>query len=244
VLALSSQISVAKNYEIGTVFNDIVEFDFPATKVKVPLPPGDWKLLSIHTYRTSPSNIELLTHYLIRHTKNFVAGLISIRVPTETVFNRFAIGNRCSEKKKRISWYIHDDSWDGHEDCSVMYPFRGWNRNYKPLQPTVQYVGDNDLTVPNAWVMASFTRTEDSDYLRIEYALPQEYYGMPREEKHSNNNSPWHINNISGHPKKKAFMMKAREWMESWKGLVDSGFKNKLNKDSLRAHPRIDGHGN
>ena len=32
---LSSQISAAKDYPIGTVFNDIAEFDFPGTRLKV-----------------------------------------------------------------------------------------------------------------------------------------------------------------------------------------------------------------
>jgi hypothetical protein len=36
-------------------------------------------------------------------------------------------------------------------------------------------------------------------------------------------------------------MKKANAWAKSWKGLVDSGFKNKLRKEVVLAHPRIDG---
>jgi hypothetical protein len=240
-LALSSQISFAKNYKIGTVFNDVAEFNFPAARLKVPLPPGDWKLLSIHSYRTIPSNVELLNHYFIRHTKDIVTGLMRIRVPSESVDSRWAISSNCSRKKESRSWYIHEDSYTGHEDCSRIYPVRGFSRSFKPRQPTHQYIDNNGLTIPNAWVRVSFTRSNDEEFLRAEYAFPQENYGFPREQKFSNTKSPWNINNIDSYPKKKAFMKKAIVWAKSWKGLVDKGFKNKLTKGEVRVHMRIDG---
>ena len=38
-----------------------------------------------------------------------------------------------------------------------------------------------------------------------------------------------------------AFMEKARLWAKSWSALIDKGFKNKLGRDEVRAHPKIDG---
>ncbi len=36
-------------------------------------------------------------------------------------------------------------------------------------------------------------------------------------------------------------MEKVRAWAKSWKGLIDKGFKNKLRKDEVLAHSKIDG---
>jgi hypothetical protein len=164
-----------------------------------------------------------------------------IGVPVEMVNSGWAISSACSRKRKSRSWYIHEDSYTRHEDCSLIYPFRGFRRSFKPRQPTHQYIENNGLTIPNAWVRVSFIRSNDEEFLRAEYALPQENYGFPREQKFSNSSSPWNINNIDSYPKKKAFMEKVRVWASSWKGLIDSGFKNKLGKEAVLAHPRIDG---
>jgi len=147
-VVLSSQICAAREYPIGTVFNDIAEFDFPGAKLKVPLPPGDWKLLSIAVRRTDLSNVELRTHYLIRHNKNFVTGSMRIRVPSESVQSHWGISKNCSEKRKRRSWYVHEDSYEKHENCTIVRPIRGFRRTAKNLQEFFRYADDNGLTIP------------------------------------------------------------------------------------------------
>ena len=240
-LVLSSQISAAKDYPIGTVFNDIIEFDFPGTRLKAPLPPGDWKLLSKSTWRSDLSNVVVRSHFLIRHDKKFVTGITRIRVPIESVEFAWSISSDCSEKRKKRAWYFHEDSYRKHEDCAVIYPTRGFKKSFKPLQKTFQYIENNGLTIPNVWVGGRFTRTDKEDLLRIGLWLPQEHYGFPREQKYSSTRSPWNINNIDSFPKKKAFMEKARAWAKSWKGLIYKGFKNELRREEVLAHPKIDG---
>ena len=86
-----------------------------------------------------------------------------------------------------------------------------------------------------------FVRSQDEELLKVSYALPPENYGFPREQKYSNTESPWSVNNIDAFPKKKAFMQKAIAWAKSWKGLVDKGFANELRKEEVIAHPKIAG---
>lgn len=243
-IILSSQTCGAKDYPVGTVFKNITEFDFSGAKLKVPLPPGKWKLLSIAVRRTETSNIELRTHYLIRHTKNLVTGSMRIRVPSELVQSHWGVSKLCSEKRKSKAWYVHEDSYEKHENCSIIRPLRGFKRNSKNLQKFFKYIDKNGLTIPNVWVSAAFIRSDREDFLRVDYALPQEHYGFPRERKFSNTRSPWNINNISSFPKKKAFMEKVRAWAKSWKGLVDKGFKNELSLGEVLAHQKIDGNFN
>jgi hypothetical protein len=240
-ISLIPQMSSAKDYNIGTVFSDTIQYDFPGAKLKVPLPPGNWTLITKIQTRTETSNITLVQSYFIRHDQKLVTGMMRIKVPKEVVDSHWGLSNSCSEKKKRRAWYVHDSSYEMHENCSILYSLRGFRRNSKNMRDLFGYIEEKNLVVPNTWVMSRFSRTDKDEYLRVDYALPQEHYGIPREQKYSNSKSPWSINNISSHPKKKAFMKKANAWAKSWKGLVDSGFKNKLRKEVVLAHPRIDG---
>lgn len=240
-LVLNPQISAAKDYPIGTVFNDIAEFDFPGTRLKVPLPPGSWKLVSISIYRTNTSNVELRSHFLVRHDRYMVTGLMRIIVPTESVEYAWTTTRDCSEKRKRIAWYFHEDTYEKHEDCNVLYPSRGPRRSLKGWQKTFKYIRQSGLFMPRAFVGGRFTRSEREDYLRIGLWLTPEHYGFPRQGWYSRSSNPWNINNIDAFPKKKAFMEKARVWAKSWKGLVDKGFKNELLRAEVLAHPKIDG---
>jgi hypothetical protein len=240
-IALNPQISTAKDYSIGTIFRDMIQYDFSAARLKVPLPPGNWKLLAKRQSRTDPSNVTLETSYFIRHDQRLVTGLMKIVVPREMIDSHWGASKNCSEKRKRRAWYVHDDSYEKRENCTIIFPLRGFRRNSNRMHDISGYIDKNHLVIPNSWIFSRFARTYNEDFLTVDYALPQEHYGFQREKKYSNTKSPWSVDNISSHPKKKAFMKKANAWIKSWKGLVDSGFKNKLNKESVRAHPRIDG---
>jgi len=240
-VVLGPQNVAAKDYPIGTVFNDIIQFDFPGTRVKVPLPLGDWKLLSISTFRTSGSNAEIRSHWLIRHNKTLVTGLMRIRVPVDSPTSHWIISRDCSEKMKRRAWYFHEDSYEKHEDCNVLYPTWGLRSTAKGWQKTFGYITRSGLTMPNGFVAGRFTRSDNEEYLRIGIWVPPEHYGFQRERKYLPSNSPWNINNIGAFPKKKAFMEKAKAWADTWRKLVDKGFRNELRKEDVRAHPKIDG---
>jgi hypothetical protein len=234
----------AKDYKIGTEFSDVFKIDFDAGRKSVPLPPGIWKLVSTRTHMSGGSggsHVNLMNFYLIRHSKKNVTGVLSIRTPIEIVSSHWGISTMCSQKRKDRSWYYLEDSFDRNEDCNLIYPIRGFKRNYKPFKGIFDYIESRSLIIPNTWVTVRFVRSQDDNFLRVNYALPQENYGFAREIKYSNTKSPWSINNINAFPKKKDFKERAVAWTKSWKGLVDKGFKNELRKEEVIAHPRIDG---
>ncbi len=77
-------LSIIRNKEPPLVGSDVspIEITYETrdgaahwTTRGLPLPPGNWRLLSIAVSRTDTSNVELRTHYFIRHTKNLVTGL-------------------------------------------------------------------------------------------------------------------------------------------------------------------------
>jgi hypothetical protein len=189
----------------------------------------------------SAAYVDIKRFYFIRHSKNIVTGLISIRTPTEIISSYWKISNICSEKREKLSWYYFSNSFDRNEDCALAYPVRGFNRKSKNLKETFEYIESHSLVIPNAWVWIRFSRSQDDNVLQLNYVFPQENYGFPREQKYSNTESPWSVQNIDAFPKKKAFMDKAVSWTKSWKNLVEKGFKNELRKDEVMAHRRIDG---
>lgn len=148
----------------------------------------------------------------------------------ELIDHAWTISSACSNKRKGRAWGVSEDSYDQHEDCSIIYPIRGFNRNHKTLLKMFEYVDDKGLTIPNTWVLARYVRSDNQDYLRVSFALPQEHYGFPRERKFTNSESPWHVNNYHAFPKRKAFVEKVLKWEKSWRNLINKGFKNKLER--------------
>ena len=173
-------MSFAKDYGIGTVFSDTIQYDFPGARLKVPLPPGNWKLITKIETRTDPSNIPLVKSYFIRHDQRLVTGMMRIAVPKEVVDSHWGPSNNCSEKKKRRAWYVHEDTYEMHENCSILYSLKGFRRNSNNMRDLFGYIEEKNLVVPNTWMMSRFSRTDKDEYLGVDYALPQEHYGIPR----------------------------------------------------------------
>lgn len=234
----NSGLGVSNAYKEGTIFNDIFKIDFAAGKKSVPLPPGDWKLVSKWEYRTDVSNITIIHFYLVRHDENKVSGIVTIETNKEFVDFGWVLSNICSEKRKEIAWYVYEDSYDLHEDCNIVYPFRRFNRNYKPLEGTFDYIDSNKLEMPSQWIRIWFVRSQDAEKLQVSYALPPENYGFPRQSVHRRSRD-WSFSRFQADPEKAAFMEKVKAWAKSWKGLIDKGFKNELRKEDVTAHPHI-----
>ena len=243
LLVRAASAAGAKNYSVGTIFNDIIQFDFRSGEFQVPLPPGDWKLVSNNEYSSGGDAfaIAMTRLVLLRHTDTLVTGAIQINLPKDIIDSHWRESSTCSSRRKRFAWYVKDDSFDRNEYCTIVYPIRGFRRNSRNLQTAFKYIEDMNLTGPNSWVLARFYRTRGTDLLYVNLSLPQEHYGFPRERKWSNTESPWSINNIGAHPKKKSFMTRTVSWAKSWQELIDRGFRNKLTRAEILTHPRIDG---
>lgn len=231
----------ARDYPIGTTFTDLFRIDYSAARKTVPLPPGEWKLVSRFEYQSGASNITIVRFYLLRHSEKFVTGAIRIVTHKELVNFQWGASKSCSAKKRNAAWYHKNDVYDGYEHCDIAYPLRGFNRRSKSLKNVYEYIDGHGLKGPNGWIAVNFARVQKDEMMQAYYALPPEHYGFARERKYSNTESPWAINNIHDHPKKKAFMDKAVAWVKSWQSLVDRGFDNELRREAVRAHPRIDG---
>jgi hypothetical protein len=231
----------ARDHPVGSTFRDLFRIDYTAARKTVPLPPGEWKLVSRNEYRSGTSNVPIVQFILLRHTETSVTGAISVLTHKELVNHQWGHSKLCSGKQRRVAWHIANEAYDGYEHCNVVYPVRGFNRRQKALRKTYAYIDELKLKGPNAWVRINFARVRKDEMMQAQFSLPPEQYGFPRERKYSNSESPWAINNIHDHPKKKAFMDKAVAWAKSWEKLIDQGFDNELRRATVHAHPRIDG---
>lgn len=240
-VASMAGLAVAKDYPVGTKFTDLFRIDYSAARKTVPLPPGEWKLVSQFEFQSGASNITIVRYYLLRHSEKRVTGAIRIVTHKELVNFQWGASKSCSPKRQSAAWYYKNDVYDSYEHCDIAYPLRGFNRRSKSLKKVYEYIDGHGLKGPNGWISINFARVQKDEMMQAYYALPPEHYGFARERKYSNAESPWAINNIHDHPKKKAFMDKAVTWIKSWQKLIDQGFDNNLRVETVRAHPRIDG---
>lgn len=232
---LLSSPGEAKDYKLGTVFRDIIEIDFFVGKKSAPLPPGKWELVSKYQFRTRQSNIPIIHFYLISRDEKKITGIASVVTPKEFVEYAWGDSRICSKKRRSRAWYSEVSSYDKFEDCNIIYPRRRLNRNFKPFKGMLDYIDANQLVMPGQSMAIRFARSKDEEMLQVNYLLSLEYFGF----RSSSNWRDWRVSRIRAFPDKVAFMEDAIAWTQSWKTLIDKGFKNKLRRADVAAHPRI-----
>jgi hypothetical protein len=239
-VVLSANLCMAKDYKIGTEFRDIFRTDFSAGQHNVPLPPGTWKLVAQNDRLAGGgvTHVAMKRYYLIRHSNSRVTGTLYVFLNKDTPDWGWNISNICSDKRRQRSWYFYDDSYDGHEDCNIVYPFRRFHlnrRNTKFFPEAFDYIDSRNLVIPRTWIGVRFGRSDGGNFLQVNYHFPPDHYGL------SNASSPGNFSDyrIQRFPENVAFKKNIAAWSKSWKELIDKGFKDKLRKEEVTAHPQI-----
>jgi hypothetical protein len=198
----------------------------PVVGFTVPLPPGEWAMLSNSTIHLHGSSGMAYFLGRIEHKKLVGAIRLFAVLSTEQPGAGFPSVNGCVSGNPNLN-YLSIDSITpgGHQGCWLINnyftpPLRQWaDRAVKIDALDRAAAGDlaaKGVTYQQDFVDVRFTRSETWGLLEVSYLFDPELNGVTANVALSARESDWHAPNVIHFPDKMTYLAKTREWGEDF----------------------------
>ena len=189
---------------------------------QVPLPPGEWKLVSIGGTRSETYNIRIVSGHLIQTQGNVVKGRVSFVAPDGYSRGGWATPNHCG--RKDVFMNISKGAMTMGYDCAFLNA-TGMARTEKmpkELGEFYDYVDQNKLKKPATAVYASYAISDGRTYLMVDYLFNPDLEGVPPAAA-----SLWQ-RGYKDVAKRESYVEVLKAWTQTWRDNVALGYRGKL----------------
>lgn len=222
-LAAASPVLADDGVQIGNVYRDVVSLKTYGSP-QVPLPPGEWTLISLSDTRSQPTNIRLLTGYLVQVKDGKFAGRVIFKVPDSSARGYWEAPNNCTAKNIIVNLTV-DSGANGRFDCTFVLA-SGMGRPTNPSAGMVDfydYVDRQKLKLPATAFYVGYGISDARTYLLVDYFFNPDLEGVKPASV-----SAWHLDRYKEDPKREAYVEKMKAWAKDWHAKIDAGFRGKL----------------
>ncbi|HKT27237.1 MAG TPA: hypothetical protein VJR68_03585 [Dyella sp.] len=203
----------------GRSYNGLVNVD----GYKVPLPAGNWVVLSNGRYKSPHATGELVFLGLVKNRRLVGGARISALHSAGQPGSDFPPKLKGCAGANNVDLYVNAEAMnaDGHQSCWLVDsfftpPMQQWaDRAVKIGSLDRAAAGDlaaKGVTYPQDFLRIRMTRTETWGLLEVSYLFSPEAAGIKSNEAISAADTDWDCKNISRYPEKVAYVEKMKEW--------------------------------
>lgn len=202
----------------------------------VPLPAGNWVLLSSGHIKTPKLTGELVFLGEIKNQRLVGAVRMSALRTIATPGDGFQALKGCTESNVE-SLYVAPEAIvpNGHQSCWLIdnffaTPLQAWADRSNKI-PGLERAAAGDLaakgvTYPQDFVRVRMTRAEKWGLLEVAYIFSPETEGIKSDDVVSITDTDWTAANISRFPEKMAYVNKLKQWAKQMWPTFKSSFDN------------------
>jgi hypothetical protein len=231
----SSHDAVAASFEshpVGTVFRDAIEV---GNRVTVPLPEGEWILISNTTDKTTAGRTPFYYPRLVEIRDNVIQRYIWIDNATAAPEAPGYSGAQVFFKDcRRTDMHYAKEFMNidgGPQDCwGVNHIGMTLGNQAQPRSAAIyQYLKERKIAMPKVMVAVAyrFANARTQALTMAIYHNP-EAVGFASPNSSDWRGSDWHRDRVTQDPKKQEYIAKLIEWGTSWHGRMKEGFEGKL----------------
>jgi hypothetical protein len=237
VLALHAGGAWSQNaYEVGRDYKasiPIYAADFQKVLYTIPIPAGDWRLISHELLRTT-SGHPMQTLMLVAIDRQKVQAYLSMRVYAEENPTR-----RWNDEPCKVDAIYKNDHgkrlWE--QQC-----LRINRQAYLPNADTtfrkqsIEYLNRNKITWDTGPIVMNYGQFGDQGKLMfVEYGVFPENFGFANPRVPTAVQSPWHFTVATAEPDRKAFIDAFVRYAEDYSKLLEKAYK----KESVQGSPAL-----
>ncbi len=168
VLIIAPSANGQDKLSLNQTYRDVIRLHFPAGKTQIPLPEGEWELLSLQEDQSDQVN-RIWRAYLARIENGTLLGKVIIHVNSDAPSYGWAASSYC--EKDNLYHVVIKVNRDSDVDC--WYVRRGrtrrkpsWSDGFKQMYDTLEARG---VDLPYRMPIAVYIRRNDYNLLFLAY---------------------------------------------------------------------------
>jgi len=190
---------------------------------KVPLPAGNWVILSNARYQSPHATGELVFLGRIKNRRLVGGARVTALHTVGQPGNGFPPKLSGCAGVNHIDLYVNPEAMDdnGHQSCWLIDsyftpPLQQWADRAVRIDTLDRAVGGDlaakGVTYPQDFVRIRMTRTENWGFLEVAYLFSPETAGIKSNEAISGADADWARVNLSRYPEKVAYVETLKQW--------------------------------
>ena len=229
LFAIFASDAGANDIQLGATYHGTVQITSSVGGVYLPLPEGDWKVVSLQTTRSTETHTPILNGYLVSLNGMKLKSFISFSISTESAMHGWKVPEYCG--RTDIYYFEPKDKRENHEGSEI----NCWGINHigmtsgpkaeKYTRDFYEWVPNNTSGMPINTIEVEYNRASGVKFLRARYYFNPEADGFDPPKNAAWRSSDWHRDRLHLDPKKVEYMEHIKAWAISWKNRLESGFR-------------------
>ncbi len=195
--------------KLNQTYRDIIRLHFSAGKTQIPLPEGEWELLSLRENQSSQVNT-IWAAYLARIENGILLGKVIFHVNADAPSYGWAASSFCEKDHYHVVIKVNRESdvdcWAVRHGYTIRQP--SWSDAMKQMYDTLEA---REVHIPTHMPIAGYIRRNDYNMLSLYYWFGPASSIVTRDD--------------------------AKEWAAHWKPKVDAGFLGELEAFKAKKAP-------